>query len=88
MKNRSRSVQAAARFWAWVLAFGTFDFWPPTRRGPGGSTLLETRGGGYALVAGPEQIDAHRFEAATRTFTPVTALATEAKRLRRLGAVV
>ena len=32
---------------------------------PSGSRLLETRAGGYALVAQPEQIDAHRFEAAT-----------------------
>ena len=31
---------------------------------PGGSTLLETRAGGYALLVEPEQIDAHRFEAA------------------------
>ena len=54
---------------------------------PSGSTLLETRAGGYALVAEPEQIDAHRFEAATRTFTPVTALATEAAVRRALDEV-
>ena len=42
--------------------------------GPNGSTLLETRAGGYALLVEPEQIDAHRFEAAVKAFTPVQAL--------------
>src|SRR5262245_144895 len=41
---------------------------------PGGSTAVETRAGGYALLVEPEQIDAHRFEAASRRFTPVTAV--------------
>ena len=47
---------------------------PPTRAGP---SLLETRAGGYALVVDPEQIDAHRFEVASRPFTPLEALRSE-----------
>ena len=54
---------------------------------PSGSTLLETRAGGYALVAEAEQIDAHRFEAATRTFTPLTTLATKAAMRQALDQV-
>ena len=35
---------------------------------PSGSSLLQTRAGGYALAVGTEQIDARRFEAAARDF--------------------
>jgi predicted ATPase/DNA-binding SARP family transcriptional activator len=41
---------------------------------PNASAALETRAGGYALVMEPEQIDAHRFDAAARGFTPVSDL--------------
>jgi DNA-binding SARP family transcriptional activator len=54
---------------------------------PSGSTVLETRAGGYALLVEPKQIDAHRFEAATRAFTPLPALATEVVKRRALAEV-
>ncbi len=41
---------------------------------PGGSTVVETRAGGYALLIGAEQIDAYRFEAASRMFAPLHAV--------------
>ena len=46
---------------------------------PSGSAVLETRAGGYALVVEPEQIDAHRFEVASRAFPPLKALRSEAE---------
>jgi DNA-binding SARP family transcriptional activator len=51
---------------------------------PSGSAVLETRAGGYALVVEPEQIDAHRFEVASRSFTALTALRSEAELLDAL----
>ena len=50
---------------------------------PSGSAVLE-RAGGYALVVEPEQIDAHRFEVASRAFTPLKALRSEAELLDAL----
>ena len=44
---------------------------------PGGSRVLETRAGGYALLIEPERIDAHRFEAASRTFSPLSSVRSE-----------
>ena len=44
---------------------------------PGGSTVVETRAGGYALLIEPERIDAHRFEAASRTFSPLSSVRSE-----------
>jgi DNA-binding SARP family transcriptional activator len=41
---------------------------------PSGAGVLETRAGGYALVVDPEQIDAYRFEAASRVFPPLPAV--------------
>jgi predicted ATPase/DNA-binding SARP family transcriptional activator len=38
------------------------------------AALLETRAGGYALVVAPEQVDAHRFEVAVRSFTSLREL--------------
>ncbi|HEX4980744.1 MAG TPA: BTAD domain-containing putative transcriptional regulator [Ilumatobacteraceae bacterium] len=52
-----------------------------------GSAILETRAGGYALVADPEQIDAHRFELASRAFTPLKGLRSEAELLDALDKV-
>ena len=51
---------------------------------PSGSAVLETQAGGYALVVDPEQIDAHRFEVASRSFTPLKALRSEAELLDAL----
>jgi predicted ATPase/DNA-binding SARP family transcriptional activator len=54
---------------------------------PDGSSMLETRAGGYALLAEPEQIDAHRFEVATRSFTPLKALRSTADLVEALEVV-
>ena len=51
---------------------------------PSGSAVLETQAGGYALVVDPEQIDAHRFEVASRSFAPLKALRSEAELLDAL----
>ena len=52
---------------------------------PSGSAVLETRAGGYALLVEPEQIDAHRFEVASRAFAPLTTLRSETELRRRAG---
>ena len=54
---------------------------------PGGSTVVETRAGGCALLVEPEQIDAHRFEAASRRFTSLHAVRSETELHRALDEV-
>ena len=54
---------------------------------PDGSSVLETRAGGYALVAEPEHVDAHRFETAARSFTPVHTMQSQAELVRALDDV-
>jgi predicted ATPase/DNA-binding SARP family transcriptional activator len=44
---------------------------------PEGSSLLDTRAGGYALVVGSEQIDVHRFESALRRMVPLDTLSSD-----------
>ena len=40
---RLRAVVTGDGVLAWVLAFGPFDFWPPTRRGPGAELLFRVK---------------------------------------------
>jgi predicted ATPase/DNA-binding SARP family transcriptional activator len=44
---------------------------------PNGSSVLETRPGGYAVLVDPEQIDADRFEGAVRGVAPLDGLGSE-----------
>lgn len=53
-----------------------------------GKALLETRSGGYALVAEPEQIDAQRFEAAVRAFPQLNSFSSQTELLDVLDEVV
>ena len=54
---------------------------------PDGSSVLETRAGGYALLVQPEQVDAHRFEMAARSFTPLYTLRSQAELVQALEEV-
>ena len=57
------------------------------RAHPSGSSIVETRPGGYALRVEPDQIDAHRFEVVCRAFTPLKALCSETELLDALDEV-
>ena len=54
---------------------------------PGGATLLETRAGGYSLVADRAGIDAHRFESAIQQLAALGSLRSSEELSKALGEV-